>query len=218
MQTQPSTSPTRSQLLHAGLRLYPQYGYNGLSVRLLATEAGVSPGMFHHLFTSKDAFVDEILQHKYDEAFTQLLVDIQTDKPIPQRLRQVLLRMGTFIRNNLEWIHRVFADSANGVAVINHFLKNYATRHIALLLDLLAAGEVTGLVVPAAPAQRLTYLVSSVIAPMLMSSRLQSSTLLPPLFAQQLPTDVLSDRAIAQRIDWTLSVLFPHPVPSEATP
>ena len=43
-------SDTRSQFIAAGFKLYPQHGYRKLSVRMLAAEAGLSAGMFHHLF------------------------------------------------------------------------------------------------------------------------------------------------------------------------
>lgn len=50
----------RGQFIAAGMKLYPQWGYQKLSVRLLAAEAGVSSGMFHHVFADKDEFVGEL--------------------------------------------------------------------------------------------------------------------------------------------------------------
>ena len=46
----------RTKFIAAGEKLYPELGYSKLSVRLLAAEAELSSGMFHHLFENKDVF------------------------------------------------------------------------------------------------------------------------------------------------------------------
>lgn len=85
------SSSAREQFIEAGMHLYPRYGYRQLSVRLLAAETGLSSGMFHHLFASKDDFVSELLKQKYSEGFNQLVLNVLPEQGVQQNLRQVMV-------------------------------------------------------------------------------------------------------------------------------
>ena len=208
----PESSPdsAREVFLAAGMRLYPELGYQRLSVRLLAAEAGLSPGMFHHLFANKEAFVAEVLQRKYDAAFAELQLQVRPERGVRENLRDALRFLARFTRAHLDWIVRVFADAAAAPAV-REFVSDYAgMRHIALMLDLLDRAERQGLLAPAAPLQRSAFLMGAILAPMLIGSRLQASGLLPDFLAASFAPQVMEDAAIVQRIDWALDALFLH--------
>ena len=206
-----SESPSdsaREVFLAAGMRLYPSHGYQRLSVRLLAAEAGLSPGMFHHLFASKEAFVAEILQRKYDAAFAELQLQVRPGRGVRENLRDAMRFLAFFARAHLDWIVRVFADAAAAPAV-REFVSDYAgMRHIALMLDLLDRAERQGSLVPAAPLQRSSFLMGSVLAPLLVGSQLQAAGMLPDFLAAGFSSQVMDDAALLQRIDWALEVLF----------
>ena len=113
-----------------------------------------------------------------------------------------------FARAHLDWIVRVFADAAAAPAV-REFVSDYAgMRHIALMLDLLDRAERQGLLVPAAPLQRSSFLMGSVLAPLLVGSQLQAAGMLPDFLAAGFSSQVTDDAALLQRIDWALEVLF----------
>ena len=61
-------------LFASGAVLYPQLGCAGLSVRAVAAHAGVTPGMFHYHFESKEAFLRTLLQRFYEDLFSRLSV------------------------------------------------------------------------------------------------------------------------------------------------
>lgn len=208
----PVSSPdsAREVFLAAGIRLYPELGYQHLSVRLLAAEAGLSPGMFHHLFANKEAFVAEVLQRKYDAAFAELQLQVRPGRSVRENLRDALRFLAFFARAHQDWIVRVFSD-APAVAAIREFIRQYAgMRHVSLIIDLLARAERQGLLAPAAPLQRSAFLMGAILAPMLIGSRLQASGLLPDFLAASFAPQVMEDAAIVQRIDWALDVLFLH--------
>lgn len=50
---------TRKKLLEVSLRLFVHKGYAGTTVRDIATETGVSPGLMFHYFPSKQAILEE---------------------------------------------------------------------------------------------------------------------------------------------------------------
>lgn len=196
------------QFIRAGFALYPQYGYQKLSVRLLAAEAGLSPGMFHHLFASKEAFVGEILQQKYGEGFRLLEDAIVPDIPVRENLRDLLFLLSAFVREHLAWIHRVLADSADGVACINGFIREHGTRHVPLLVRLLVQAITTGELASGSVAQYFCFITAGVMGPMIIGSRFQNAGLLPQTIGAHFADEVMSDDAIRQRIDWTLDALF----------
>ncbi len=194
------------------MRLYPELGYHRLSVRALAAEAGLSSGMFHHLFDSKDAFVATLLQHKYELAFQALTAQVQEGVSVLERLRGALFFMACYAREHQDWIMRLLADGASGVAVVEHFLQNQSGSYRDVVLTLLDEGERAGLWRPAEPLQRFCYLMSSVVVPILIDARMRAGGLMPAALQAEIPRQVLSDRAIRERLDWSLAVLQRAPV------
>ena len=200
-------NPTaRSQFLAAGAKLYPQYGYRQLSVRLLTAETGLSSGMFHHLFASKADFVAELLESQNADTFGRL--DFRTDEHASAvaKLRHAVCLLAGGVRDNLAWINRIFADSADGVETADTFLRQQFDRYSAWLYQLL------GECFPQMPlpdlVMRMSYQCSSVVAPMFLSIRLNNMGILLEEVSSHIPA-VLSDEALEQRIDWTFAALFP---------
>ena len=200
-------NPTaRSQFLADGAKLYAQSGYRQLSVRLLAAETGLSSGMFHHLFASKADFVAELLESQNADTFGRL--DFRTDEHASAvaKLRHAVCLLAGSVRDNLAWINRIFADSADGVETADTFLRQQFDRYSAWLYQLL------GECFPQMPlpdlVMRMSYLCSSVVAPMFLSIRLNNMGILLEEVSSHIPA-VLSDEALEQRIDWTFAALFP---------
>lgn len=48
------TTESRTQILNTARRLFAEHGFEGTSLRQIAREAGVDPGMIHHFFKGKD--------------------------------------------------------------------------------------------------------------------------------------------------------------------
>ncbi|MGH9006294.1 MAG: helix-turn-helix domain-containing protein, partial [Acidimicrobiales bacterium] len=53
-------SPGRRQLLEAALRLIAERGLHAATVRAVADEAGVTPGLVVHHFRTKDQLAEEV--------------------------------------------------------------------------------------------------------------------------------------------------------------
>lgn len=196
------------KFIAAGSRLYPELGYYRLSVRVLAAEAGLSPGMFHHLFASKDAFIVELFRHHNQSVSLQLNNLPHFDNPF-EKLRSMAKVLATGLRDHLQLIHRMFADSANGVEVVNAFIRQTVSERMALFIEVMdECGGLDGSI-PATAIQRLGYFSAAVHAPMIIGSRFEQMRLLPEGIRDQVP-HLLTDDAITQRIDWCMGALFPR--------
>jgi len=195
-------------LLRSGRVLYPALGSGGLTQRRLAEHAGVQPGMFHYHFPSKDAFLAALLQQLYDEMFGRLGEAAAGDGPPLVRLRQGLMAIGGFVREHHALLGRLAADAIDGVAVVQAFLRDNAPRHLGLLMQLLDAAEARHEIRPDPPLQRLTFLMGATMAPMLVTRGAQALGL---PWGRLADDQVLSDAALAVRVDLALRALAPRP-------
>ena len=197
----------RIRFIAAGEKLYPELGYSKLSVRLLAAEAELSSGMFHHLFENKDVFMLEMLLHYNVTVFGRLDFSNIPDEPFA-RLHYAAFAIAQSIRDNLLFIQRLFADSANNVAIINQFLKSEMEERTKTVIGLLEACAAVDDSVPATAVQRLSYLSSAVTAPMVLGTWFDSMGLLSDDLSRNVDA-LLTDEAISQRLDWAVCAMFP---------
>ena len=58
----PGATTTREAILDAARRLFATRGYDGTTIRGIATSAGVDPALVHHFFGSKDELFLTVLQ------------------------------------------------------------------------------------------------------------------------------------------------------------
>ena len=85
----PGGTDTKSALLDAARKVFAEQGYDGATVRAIATHAGVDAAMVNHWFGSKEGlFVSAVLQLPFDPAD---LLDRLTDGP-PEELGARLVR------------------------------------------------------------------------------------------------------------------------------
>lgn len=194
-------------LLQSGRQLYTQRGGARLSVRALAEHAGVNPGMFHYHFKTKDAFLRQLLGGLYEEMFGQLSGEVRQSGPPLHRLREALLVLARFVRGHGPMLGRVIADAAAGEPVAVDFIRSNAPRHLRLLLALMEQAEQEGLLVPMPPLQRFVFTMSAVAIPLLIAPGVHSLGVEPALLGEALQSQVMSDEAIAQRIDLALKAL-----------
>ena len=85
-------------------------------------------------------------------------------------LRTTLLLLAGFVRQHQPLLQRLVADAAAGHAVVHHFLRDNAPRHLGLLMQLLQAaqqaGRLPGVESPLAGA---VFLMGAVVAPLLVA-------------------------------------------------
>lgn len=196
-----------AQLLAAGRELYPETGVARLSVRKVAQRAGVNLGMFHYHFRSKEAFVRALLQTLYEAMFAELRVAAAEVATPDGALRAALLVIARFARDHRRLLRRLLADAVLGERAALDFVRDNFPRHFGVVVALIDAGQRSGVLKPVPIAQAVAFVATSVAAPILIGSALVESDLAPAGFAARFEEDVLTDAALAQRIDLALGGL-----------
>src|SRR5919197_5552276 len=91
----PGTSTSRDALLEAARRRFAAAGYDGTTLRSVATEAGVDPGLVSYFFGSKQNLFRQVLGWPFDptEASQQIANAGPDAGRIGERLTRLFLQM-----------------------------------------------------------------------------------------------------------------------------
>jgi AcrR family transcriptional regulator len=76
----PADLAPRARIREAALRLYAEHGVQATSIRMVAEEAGMSPGAVMHHFKSKDDLA-EAVQHAVIAKIRQVVSEMGLDEP-----------------------------------------------------------------------------------------------------------------------------------------
>jgi AcrR family transcriptional regulator len=192
------------RLLEAGFELLPQTGCRGLSARKLTEHAGVNLGMFHYHFKSKENFIRILLEQMYEQMFSLLVIKSgEGDSPL-QHLRNALLVLAHFGRTNRRLLQRIFADAIAGEPVAIEFLQANIPRHLAVVARLIDEAQRNGQIANVPLPQVIAFLAGSIMAPVLLGAAMLANNMLPQAVGAMLEQEVLSKKAMEQRIDFAL--------------
>ncbi len=91
----PGHDDTKGTIRTTAARLFHEHGYDKVSLRAVAREAGVDPALIHHYFTSKaDLFTQAVLGRSWEPA--EYVADILTgpDEQVGRRAARLFLNPG----------------------------------------------------------------------------------------------------------------------------
>lgn len=138
----------RQALIEATIASLKRHGHEGLSVRRIAAEAGVSIGLINHHFPNKNALVAESYRHFSRQLSEGSAAAVQCAGPDP-RARLRALFEATFSRPNLDpkvltaWIvfWGLFRQSPEMRKAHDEVGRGYGELLHSLLADLMRANE-----------------------------------------------------------------------------
>jgi hypothetical protein len=148
-----------------------------------------------------------VLQQVYVEMFDGLAHAFAHEGPALVRLREALVVVGGLLREHRKVFARVWMDAVSGEPVAVEFLRANAPRHLGLLLGLLEQAREEGVLRELPPIQRFVMLMGTVALPIIFAAGLVEVAIPVPAFQQQFDRQVMSDEAIAQRVDLVIDML-----------
>lgn len=127
------SNETKQRLLAETRRIFAMYGYEGLSMRTLAKDTGISPSVVYHHFADKDALLKEMFDY-YGTDLGALRAQLpQTDDPVEmmrQRVRFQLDNAESVVAILKYYLHY----RANFEGVDLGYVPETAYRHITEVL------------------------------------------------------------------------------------
>jgi TetR/AcrR family transcriptional repressor of nem operon len=94
----PSPPDTRTRILAAAARLFHEQGYHGTGISTILREADVNPGSLYHLFPSKEALLEGVL-----EQYVHLLRPIVMD-PVEASTQDPIERVFALLAQYRTWL------------------------------------------------------------------------------------------------------------------
>lgn len=190
-------------LIAAAKEIACESGCSGLTIRDVARRAGVNLGMFHYHFRNKKRFTRVLLEELYDGFFARLSIASCEGPDALAQLRNSLVLMGLFIRDERHLVCALIKDVVNGDKEVLRFIRNNLPRHVGVIRKLLAKCEKEG-TLPAVPFyQAMGFIMSSLNMPSIIGGMLETTG---RLGARELK-HILSDRAIEQRVEMALAAI-----------
>ena len=194
-------------LIDAGRALLPETGARDFSIRQLTERAGVNLGMFHYHFKTRENFLSIVLQGVYEEMFAQLTFQAQAERPPLENLRAAVNVLGRFLRDNRHLLRRLMPDAMAGEPIARQFFRSNFPRHLGVMAQLVGEAQRAGILRPLPLFQAMSFIGGAVAMPIMMATAAQAEGFVPPMIGGNLDEDVLSDRAIAERVDMALKGL-----------
>lgn len=191
-------------LIATARELLPETGCRGFSIRQLTERAGVNLGMFHYHFKTREQFLARVLQDVYQEMFTTLTFQAHAERPPLENLRAAVTVLGRFARDNRFLVRRLLADALSGATTAQDFFRQNFPRHLGVIAELLSAGQRAGTIRKLPLTQALAFLAGAVALPNILVTVVQEQAIVPAQFLSNLDREVLSDKAIAQRVDMAM--------------
>ncbi|MEJ8673550.1 TetR/AcrR family transcriptional regulator [Chromobacterium amazonense] len=207
MDASKKSGDTRQRLLSQGLDMVRRTGLRGLVVREVAAAAGVNPGSFVYHFGNRERFVTELVELWYAPIYRQLRQTARLRQPgdALARLRDVIEQLLQLAAEHAGFASHLAADALAGEPAAQAFLLRLPSRHMRLLLVLLARAQRQGRLVDAPPPQLLCYLVSAIGLPLLLARGPLAASDWLPQQARQLQRWMADIPAARQRLAWALA-------------
>ena len=193
------------QFILAAEKLYPQMGYQKLSVRVLAVEAKLSSGLFHHLFTNKDDFMAQVFAQHFQRAFGWLAPEFAEYVPPLERLRRLYFQAALSLRDEVPWITRMMIDSADNVATAQQSMQDLVLREFHIVREMVR--EIAPQLSDEQAMQAISQMQTSILLPILAANTFSRIRVIPDELRQPV-LQQLTDDALAQRVDWMINALF----------
>ncbi|MFC1501299.1 TetR/AcrR family transcriptional regulator [Elusimicrobiota bacterium] len=203
--TRPSQN-TDLKLIETAKKLIPKVGFSGLKIREICKKAGVNLGMFNYHFKTKEKFVEILLTDVYSQFFKHFQIESEHGKNSYERLKNSLMNIGFFIRDNRFIIMAILEEVIAGNKRIMDFVKSNMMKHLSIMLNLVKECQKDGYIIEINPIMVALSLFPTIAAPNILSRIVEKYTDKTFLgnFTSLLNSMIISDIALKKRVEIAL--------------
>lgn len=200
---------TDIRMINAAKKMIYENGISGLKIRKVAREAKVNLGMFYYNFETKEKFTQQVLKEIYDEFFSGFVLETEKDAAPVEKLRQALILLGKFARNNRSLVIAIIKDIINGHKNTIEFTKNNFTKHISVIFRLISDCQKKGDIIKIPLPHTAVFLAGAIAFPNLVAEVVEKvkTGKLKHIPINMIMNKILTDEAIEQRVDLAINAL-----------
>lgn len=158
----------RIQLLDIALALFAERGVENVSIKDLAAEAGIAPGLIYHYFTSKDDLLAAVFQRYSPLPEFEAVIEQMSDLTAPEGLQHFATSLAVIMGQKRAVIRllarELLSPRASSLAVVVSFRETVVARLHDTFQRWIAAGELR----PHEPLVTVHMLVSSLLILLLL--------------------------------------------------
>ncbi len=133
----------RSHILEAALHLFSQKGFENTSIKDLAEEAGIAPGLIYHYFESKQQILMAVMESHGFSQECKAMIEAQSAKSVQAGL-PVIATAYYELLGKKEQLLRIFCREAMTDETLGVFWVNHINDAVATMSRYLAAKVATG--------------------------------------------------------------------------
>lgn len=140
---------SREDILERAFRAFVREGYDGLSMRQLATECGISNTLLHHHFATKAALWLEVADSRFRPLFESQMAVLDTLRPggvVVETLRDAMLASFRLAGEQPEALVFMFNETERDNERGEYLRQHYINPYVARMNTLLAQGRDQGAV------------------------------------------------------------------------
>jgi AcrR family transcriptional regulator len=147
-QAQDIRSNGREKILEVSIRLFAEFGFEGVAMRQIAKEAGITiPAIYHH-FGNKEALYRAVEMHLYSKHAEVLLEVLHSDADPEEKLRAFITNLAERLILAPNYLKIMQRDLIEGNAENHRFLVEMSIQgvfdELRLLIDQCAKGSGKG--------------------------------------------------------------------------
>ncbi|WP_410609390.1 TetR/AcrR family transcriptional regulator [Amycolatopsis sp. lyj-109] len=137
----PAGQDTRTALIEAARSVFAETGYDGATVRVIATRAGVDAAMVNHWFGSKEGlFAQAVLELPFDPADVQKALRTGPDDELGERIVRTFITLWDGVGGG---VFVALIRSITGHEQAGHVLRDFFQRFFSALITSIGSDRVT---------------------------------------------------------------------------
>ena len=132
------------RILHAARARFLLEGFDGASLRQIASDAGTSIGMVYYYYPTKDELFFAVVEEIYAAFLADLEVTLTHDTDAEDRLRKLYARAAAMSDDELTVVRLVVREVLLSSSRLERLVERFSTGHLPLVLKMLLDGVAEG--------------------------------------------------------------------------
>lgn len=152
------TEISREKLLQAALRAFAERGYEGMSMRNLAQELGISHGLLNLRFGTKQQLWEASVEHGLDQ-FRERMLNLPRQGSLEARFKSAVSQVLDAINTVPEMLHLLNSEGMNQSPRLDHIAETILAERYSRLEEVISEGVRLG-ILRGMPVQLVTVMVA----------------------------------------------------------